>query len=247
MFRFFRLLRQRLLTENRFSKYLLYAVGEIVLVVVGILIALQIDAWRKQGENRETELMIIENLHQEFQVNLKMLDSTLTLTQGTKQADLQLMALFGEPTPVLEKTNTDSLMYYSISFTRFVPTQNALLYLVQSGRLQLISNKDLKDALYDWTQILGQVDEYYQSLRQKTQEETVPYLTQRYSFKDIDAYSPMAWKERSRLPGAKLDVFTDRAYENLVDDHLYRVLFYEKTLLDTRKIILKILTLTKYQ
>jgi hypothetical protein len=40
MLRFFRKFRQRLLTENKFSKYLLYAIGEIVLVVVGILIAL---------------------------------------------------------------------------------------------------------------------------------------------------------------------------------------------------------------
>jgi len=43
MIKFFRKIRQQLLTENKFSKYLLYAIGEIVLVVIGILIALQID------------------------------------------------------------------------------------------------------------------------------------------------------------------------------------------------------------
>ena len=42
MIKFFRKIRQKLLTENKFSKYLLYAIGEIVLVVIGILIALQI-------------------------------------------------------------------------------------------------------------------------------------------------------------------------------------------------------------
>ena len=47
MLRFFRQIRQRLLTDNKFSKYLLYAVGEILLVVIGILIALQIDTWKK--------------------------------------------------------------------------------------------------------------------------------------------------------------------------------------------------------
>jgi hypothetical protein len=46
MLRFFRQIRQSLLTDNKFSKYLLYAVGEILLVVIGILIALQIDTWR---------------------------------------------------------------------------------------------------------------------------------------------------------------------------------------------------------
>ena len=47
MIKFFRKIRQRLLTENKFSKYLLYAIGEIILVVIGILIALQINNWNE--------------------------------------------------------------------------------------------------------------------------------------------------------------------------------------------------------
>ena len=56
MIKFFRNIRQKLLSENRFSKYLLYAIGEIVLVVIGILIALSINNW---NENRKTEKEII--------------------------------------------------------------------------------------------------------------------------------------------------------------------------------------------
>jgi hypothetical protein len=52
MLRFFRHIRQRLLTDNKFSKYLLYAIGEILLVVIGILIALQIDTW---NENQKSD------------------------------------------------------------------------------------------------------------------------------------------------------------------------------------------------
>jgi hypothetical protein len=54
MIKFFRKIRQRLLTENKFSKYLIYAIGEIILVVIGILIALSINNWnesRKQADN----------------------------------------------------------------------------------------------------------------------------------------------------------------------------------------------------
>jgi len=43
MLKFFRRIRQELLSENHFSKYLLYALGEILLVVIGILIALQVN------------------------------------------------------------------------------------------------------------------------------------------------------------------------------------------------------------
>ena len=51
MINFFRKIRQQLLTENKFSKYLLYAIGEIVLVVVGILIALSINNWNEKKSN----------------------------------------------------------------------------------------------------------------------------------------------------------------------------------------------------
>ncbi|MDB0041028.1 DUF6090 family protein [Algibacter sp.] len=47
MIKFFRKIRQQLLTDNKFSKYLIYAIGEIVLVVIGILIALQINNWNQ--------------------------------------------------------------------------------------------------------------------------------------------------------------------------------------------------------
>ncbi len=55
MIRFFRTIRQRLLSENRASRYMLYALGEILLVVVGILIALQIDTWNETRKNNNTE------------------------------------------------------------------------------------------------------------------------------------------------------------------------------------------------
>jgi hypothetical protein len=49
--KFFRKIRQRLVTENKFSKYMLYAIGEITLVVIGILIALQINNWNENRNN----------------------------------------------------------------------------------------------------------------------------------------------------------------------------------------------------
>lgn len=52
MIKFFRKIRQKLLTENKFSKYLLYAIGEVILVVIGILIALSINNWNQSQQNQ---------------------------------------------------------------------------------------------------------------------------------------------------------------------------------------------------
>lgn len=71
MIKFFRRIRQRLLSENKFSKYLIYAIGEIILVVIGILIALQINNWNesKQRSKQETKILL------ELRTNLRK-DST---------------------------------------------------------------------------------------------------------------------------------------------------------------------------
>ena len=71
MIKFFRQIRQKLLTENKFSKYLIYAVGEIVLVVIGILIALQINNVNSHNQQRKAEQEYLLSLETEFNTNIK--------------------------------------------------------------------------------------------------------------------------------------------------------------------------------
>ncbi|MBC2837748.1 DUF6090 family protein [Robiginitalea sp. SC105] len=71
MFRFFRTLRYRFLAQNRVTRYLLYALGEIVLVVIGILLALQINSWSQDRQNRVEEQKYLLRLKQDFETDLK--------------------------------------------------------------------------------------------------------------------------------------------------------------------------------
>ena len=71
MIKFFRHIRKTLLMENKTSKYFKYAIGEIILVVIGILIALQINNWNEQKDNEEriktTLLQIQDDLLNDIQ------------------------------------------------------------------------------------------------------------------------------------------------------------------------------------
>ncbi len=69
MLHFFRQIRQKLLTENRFSKYLLYAIGEIMLVVIGILIALQVNTWKEQQKLRTYEVEILKEIRTGLEIS----------------------------------------------------------------------------------------------------------------------------------------------------------------------------------
>ncbi|WP_245963005.1 DUF6090 family protein, partial [Ulvibacter antarcticus] len=62
MIKFFRKIRQKMLTENKFSKYLIYAIGEIALVVIGILIALSLNNWNQKKSERNSETQYIFSL-----------------------------------------------------------------------------------------------------------------------------------------------------------------------------------------
>ena len=67
MIKFFRKIRQNLLSEGKTEKYLKYAIGEIILVVIGILIALQINNWNEKRKERNKEDQLIDVLITDLQ------------------------------------------------------------------------------------------------------------------------------------------------------------------------------------
>lgn len=75
--KFFRKIRQKLLSENRFSKYLIYAIGEIILVVIGILIALQINNWNENQKARKAEIVLIKQLTKDLQKDAENLKAAI--------------------------------------------------------------------------------------------------------------------------------------------------------------------------
>lgn len=81
MIKFFKKIRQRLLTENKFSKYLLYAIGEIILVVIGILIALQINNWNEKRLQKQA----LKNIYTIIVEDLKNDISDIDLILKTKK------------------------------------------------------------------------------------------------------------------------------------------------------------------
>ena len=77
MIKFFRKIRQKLLSENRFGKYLTYAAGEILLVVIGILIALQINNWNNERINRAQSREYMESLIEDINSNIQQYEDNI--------------------------------------------------------------------------------------------------------------------------------------------------------------------------
>ena len=78
MIKFFRKIRKKMLTENKFSKYMLYAIGEIVLVVIGILIALQINNWNELRKTQDTKNSVYSVIKTDLVTDIENIDLVLT-------------------------------------------------------------------------------------------------------------------------------------------------------------------------
>ena len=91
MIKFFRKIRQNLLSEGKTGKYIKYAIGEIVLVVVGILIALQINNWNEQRKYNKTEEQILIGLEEEFKASLAELKRITELNKKVRKATFDLI------------------------------------------------------------------------------------------------------------------------------------------------------------
>jgi len=107
MIKFFRRIRQQLLTENKLGKYLLYAIGEIVLVVIGILIALSINNWNEglkiKSQERDVLLQMKRNLEADI---IQETYPNTVLENAMNSTDIVLDYL------EQRKPYTDSLNYY---------------------------------------------------------------------------------------------------------------------------------------
>ena len=157
MINFFRQIRLRLLTqalfdkvfqcmvkENRFSRYFLYAIGEIVLVVIGILIALQINTWNQNKRDRALEAKILKEIHQDLAFDASELRYDVELMDTINLACTRMLAhAAGGDGP------TEGFGQY-LNLIRvtphFDPNRSGYALLVSKG-LELITTDSLREAI----------------------------------------------------------------------------------------------------
>ncbi len=150
MFRFFRQIRQRLLTENRFTKYLLYAIGEIVLVVVGILLALQINTWNeaRKAANLEQDYYcrLLEDIYLDDQ---QVAGMTLASKERLKAANQALRLLTSNNPKKIDVAREINNAIKAI-YTDFKANDAAFVDLKSGANLNIIQDKSVIRAMNNY-------------------------------------------------------------------------------------------------
>ncbi|MEO0504905.1 MAG: DUF6090 family protein [Bacteroidota bacterium] len=185
MIKFFRRIRQKLLAENRFSKYLLYVFGEIILVVIGILIALQINTWNENRKNKIAEADYYCRILDDFKSNEKLIDETSALINNkiklTKELISDLSNTPNDRSAILNK--------YVVAVRQdvFVPSNIAFEDLTSSGQLKLLTDLKLKNRLIQHSTFLNNILNLLQENRKVIIDRNSDFeLMNEFGLQDID-------------------------------------------------------------
>ncbi len=174
MLRFFRQIRKNLMEQNKVQKYLLYAIGEIALVMIGILLALQVNTWNEARKNSSEE---------DFYLN-KLRD---TLVQDTLKIriDRNWLRLYHSELDTIEANMKNGVPVFDVN--PVIPLKSVIYYtadfstwgnLQSTGKINLIEDPALSDLLYQYYGNQVEIEERKAILFDFTRDKIIPFLVE---------------------------------------------------------------------
>lgn len=159
MIKLLRNIRQNLIMENKTGKYLKYAIGEIVLVMIGILLALQVNNWNNSRIEASKEQQLLKNLQSDFKSNLAELKYTYSTSSKAYDASVKLLEIIKDNSQ-LNPSEIENLIDDIINKIRSLDlisgTIDEILY---SGSLQIIRDPELRKQLSNWTYYVNDTED----------------------------------------------------------------------------------------
>lgn len=213
MFKFFRHIRRKLLSESRFNRYLIYAIGEIALVMIGILLAFQVNSWNQNRIDNLAKDEAVKDLHQEFLAIKEDFESHLQFLNQTHDEWDSYLSHITQPNVF----DQNELEYRPRTASRkFAPKNSTLKSILSTGKIDKIENKELRNELTGWESILS----------------TYEFIQEWHEVFFRNELGPVERETQNtliRTPGAKKYQFpgfdkTDRIKKSLGDTHYQNLL-----------------------
>ena len=194
MIKFFRKIRQNLLMENKTGKYFKYAVGEILLVVIGILIALSINNWNEDRKNKLKETAYLEGIKTDLEWDIKYLDFILPHNNRRLKRYARLDSLVQLKSDKIFEIEFSDIFDISNQTGTFYPRSGTYSSLINENSAGLIHNKELLtnikflyDIEYVRASLLGQeLDDISTKIRWERRLDFRQEL-EGYKFEDYDS------------------------------------------------------------
>ena len=205
----------RRINISSFRTYIPYAIGEIVLVVVGILIALEVNNYNDLQKQNAQEERVLLSLHYEIENNIKTLDRSIKEKQKIVDINKYLLSYTGPQAEWKSPSNIDSLMYYiAVSGWIFVPDVGVLNEIIHSGRLSIISDESIKMEIVSLPQLLSLIREEDRLYRDDLHQYFLPFLSKHYTLRNPTKYRSLHEYSESDLGQTKFLVEPNKLLAN---------------------------------
>ena len=184
MIKFFRQIRYDLMEKNKTGKYFKYALGEIVLVVIGILIALSINNWNDSRKNRISERELLDNIHRDFVQNKIQFDTVKAINYRNLATLNSRIALFP-----IERDSAKIAAFQSyppVQGISYNPYSSSIKSVIYSNSLELIQDEELRKYLVSWEDVLLDYQEEEIALFKFNNEQLEPYWLENADLLDRD-------------------------------------------------------------
>jgi len=144
MLNFFRRIRRKLSDENSFIRYSRYAIGEILLVVIGILIALQVNNWNEDKKLKKSEIKILKELKRSISRDLKMLNVNIEFEQRKLRYFKTIKREISQDKPNRDSLTTEFALVFQ---THFFDEEVGPYEVLKSKGLTLVSNDTIREQI----------------------------------------------------------------------------------------------------
>jgi hypothetical protein len=224
MLKFFRKIRQNLLMENKTGKYIKYALGEIVLVVIGILIALSINNWNEKEKSRDSEKLLLTNLKEEFNFNLIQLKQTKNQIDNSTGQLVKLINLFGTKTDTLGIDYLNKLINDGLWGPMLKSNQDIFNSIYDNGKMDLVSNPELRKMLLAWGSQLEHFEHTQKNMSINLNRNVLPKMEKLISLRNSDNFSIVKGVEGgSKIMTDNRVILSNLEAENVFFDHVWEL------------------------
>lgn len=193
MISLFRKIRQKLLSQNRVTRYLVYALGEILLVVIGILIALQVNNWNEQQKLQEKEKLYLSRLKEEAKWNIDILDNQIKLYQKNALNLDSIASFLSNSVPKNESLEIPAIPSF---ISAWKLKNSAYTELVSSGTLGVVISdlklREMLDEIASFQTVTIQALNYWRDLSVADADLFQPYRIQKISLVNGDTTKTMS-------------------------------------------------------
>ncbi|MCA6074051.1 DUF6090 family protein [Fulvivirga sedimenti] len=224
MIKFLGRIRYKLMEKNKIGQYLKYAVGEIILVVIGILLALQINNWNNEKNNRIESERFMDRLLKEVRYNIEATNREIDREKDQIGSTVAILDMFNTDASKRQSRTLDSMLFICIGKNQIELKLSTLNEGLNTGSIALIPSDSLRTLLYGLQTLVDEIKHMEEINAEDIDNNLTPFLYEHLNWRTMDAefseYSDesgnTAFPEHDNL-----NVLQYMLFENLIDNRFY--------------------------